>query len=120
MLESERHGLTTERQETPPAPIRIDLWRGVRALLFTLVIPMSLVVTADMLTGLLPWLTVAAVLICIPLATIVVNHAILLEFDRVVSVVAPKEPADDAAELTPTDWPLDGQPFTEGAQRHHG
>jgi hypothetical protein len=28
--------------------------------------------------------------------------------------------ADIAADSTPTDWPLDGQPFTEGAQRHHG
>ena len=89
-------------------------------MLFTLVFPVSLAVTADLLTGLLPWLTIAAVLICIPLATVVVNRTVLAEFDRVVSAVAPEKPPPDATEFTPTGWPLDGQPFTEGAQRHHG
>lgn len=135
MPDSERPGLTTDRQEMTPAPIRIDLWRGVRAFLFTLALPLSLAFAADVLAGSLPWLTIAAVLICIPLATIVVNRTILVEFDRIVSLVAPveandSEDADDSAEpqelqedftdLTPTDWPLAGQPFTEGAQRHHG
>ena len=169
MASSERHGLTTERQERTPAPIRIDLGRGLRALLFTLVLPMSLVITTDLLLGSLPWLTIAGVLICIPLATVVVNRTILGEFDRVVALVAPpleedteeedsevgtvekaaEEPVGQtgaaagetveqdgngeppaqmlsrsgsgaAADSTPTDWPLDGQPFTEGAQRHHG
>lgn len=170
--------MTTERQERTPAPIRIDLGRGLRALLFTLVLPMSLVITTDLLLGSLPWLTIAGVLICIPLATVVVNRTILGEFDRVVALVAPpleedsevedsevEDSAEDsevgtvekaaeepvgqtgaaagetveqdgngeppaqmlsrsgsgaAADSTPTDWPLDGQPFTEGAQRHHG
>lgn len=156
--------MTTERQERTPAPIRIDLGRGLRALLFTLVLPMSLVITTDLLLGSLPWLTIAGVLICIPLATVVVNRTILGEFDRVVALVAPpleedtevdtvekaaEEPVEQtgaaagetveqdgngeppaqmlsrsgsgaAADSTPTDWPLDGQPFTEGAQRHHG
>lgn len=161
--------MTTERQERTPAPIRIDLGRGLRALLFTLVLPMSLVITTDLLLGSLPWLTIAGVLICIPLATVVVNRTILGEFDRVVALVAPpleedteeedsevgtvekaaEEPVGQtgaaagetveqdgngeppaqmlsrsgsgaAADSTPTDWPLDGQPFTEGAQRHHG
>ncbi len=147
-----------------PAPVRIDLWRGLWALLFTLVLPMSLAVVADLLTGSLPWLTIAAVLICIPLATVVVSRTVLAEFDRVVALVAPPELDEDeeavpgvvtgtgeepataivdviveqdgngeppaqmlsasgpglAADSTPTDWPLDGQPFTEGAQRHHG
>ena len=135
MPDSERLGLTTDRQEMTPAPIRIDLWRGVRAFLFTLALPMSLAVAADLLAGSLPWLTVAAVLICIPLATIVVNRTVLLEFDRIVSLVAPEEANDseesngsdesqeqqeDFTDFTPTDWPLAGQPFTEGAQRHHG
>lgn len=135
MPDSERPGLTTDRPEMTPAPIRIDLGLGVRALLFTLVIPVSLAVTADLLTGSLPWLTIAAVLICIPLATVVVNRTVLAEFNRVVSLVAPEESDDwqessdleepqalqaDFTDLTPTDWPLAGQPFTEGAQRHHG
>ena len=135
MPDSEVLGLTTDRPEMTPAPIRIDLGRGLRALLFTLVLPVSLAVTADLLAGSLPWLTIAAALICIPLAAIVVNRTVLAEFDRVVSLVAPKEADDshgssdseepqevqeDFGDLTPTDWPLAGQPFTEGAQKHHG
>lgn len=135
MPDSERLGLTTDRPEMTPAPLRIDLGLGVRALLFTLVIPVSLAVTADLLAGSLPWLTIAAVLICIPLATVVVNRTVLAEFNRVVSLVAPEKSDDwqespdleepqalqaDFTDLTPTDWPLAGQPFTEGAQRHHG
>ena len=124
-----------------PAPIRIDVGRSLRALLFTLVLPLSVAVAADWLAGTLPWVTIAAALICIPLATVVVNRTVLAEFDRVVTLVAPPEttaivdqdgngepPTTDlsdmgvagAADSTPTDWPLDGQPFTEGAQKHHG
>jgi hypothetical protein len=72
-----------------PAPIRIDVWRGVKALLLTLVIPMSMAVMVDVTTGTLPWLTIAAVIICIPLATIVVNRTVLAEFSRIVAIVAP-------------------------------
>ena len=114
-----------------PATIRIDLWRGVKALLLTLVIPMSIVVISDLAMGTLPWLTIAGVIICIPLATIVVNRTVLAEFDRVVAIVAPEEePADAAAaavvpaeaaepDSISNDWSLDGQSLTEGAQKHH-
>ena len=139
MPDSERHGLTTERQEMTPAPIRIDLGRGVRALLWSLVLPVSFALLVDWLVGSLPWVTIAAALICIPLATVVVSRIVLAEFDRVVALVAPPEAAveeddsgepaaesstaadaGDAADSLPTDWPLAGQPFTEGAHRHHG
>ena len=113
-----------------PAPIRIDLWRGVKALLLTLVIPMSIAAISDMAMGTLPWLTIAGVIICIPLATIVVNRSVLAEFDRVVAIVAPdEEPAETVAATQPAeaagpdsisnDWPLDDQSLTEGAQKHH-
>lgn len=122
--------MTTDRQELTPAPIRIDLWRGVKALLLTLVIPMSIAAISDMAMGTMPWLTIAGVIICIPLATIVVNRTVLAEFDRVVTMVAPEEdPAETAAATQPAeaaepdsisnDWPLDGQSLTEGAQKHH-
>lgn len=115
-----------------PAPIRIDLWRGVKALLLTLVIPISLAVIVDVTTGTLPWLTIAAAIICIPLAAVVVNRTVLAEFDRVMALVAPVE-AQELSETEATalpvkpagpdsisnDWPLDGQSLTEGAQKHH-
>jgi hypothetical protein len=110
-----------------PAPIRINLWRGVKALLLTLVIPMSIAVMADVTTGALPWLTIAAVIICIPLASVVVNRTLLAEFDRVVALVAPEEaPAEPEATALPAesaepdsisnDWSLEDQSPTEGAQ----
>lgn len=122
--------MTTDRQQLTPATIRIDLWRGVKALLLTLVIPMSIVVISDMAMGTLPWLTIAGVIICIPLATVVVNRTVLAEFDRVVAIVAPEEePVDAAAAAQPAeaagpdlilnDGSLDGQSLTEGAQKHH-
>jgi hypothetical protein len=143
-------GLTTDRQEMTPAPIRIDVRRGVKALLFTLVLPVTLAVFIDVTTGTLPWLTIAAAILCIPLATIVVNRTVLAEFGRVVAIVAPEEdsteedsteePEDQAvpAETVETTaepagstvvagtdsiangGPLDGMPLTEGAQKHHG
>jgi hypothetical protein len=128
-------GLTTERQEMTPASIRIDVWRGIKALLLTLVIPVTMAVFVDVTTGLLPWLTIAAAIICIPLATIIVNRTVLTELDRVVALVAPQEvvettetpeePAPDMVENTGTDFitndrSLDGQLLTEGAQKHHG
>ena len=113
-----------------PATIRIDLWRGVKALLLTLVIPMSIAVISDVAMGTLPWLTIAGVIVCIPLATVVVNRTVLAEFDRVVAIVAPEEePVDAAAAAQPAeaagpdlilnDGSLDGQSLTEGAQKHH-
>jgi hypothetical protein len=138
--------LTTDRQELGSEPIRIDLRRGVKALLLTLIIPVTAAVVVDITSGTLPFLTIAAVIICIPLATIVVNRTVLAEFNRVVTLVAPPEveelptpegtlegtpegmlegTADSAVDSASTgsisnDWSLDGQPFTEGAQKHHG
>src|SRR5512139_2229822 len=91
-----------------PATIRIDLWRGVKALLLTLVIPMSIAVISDVAMGTLPWLTIAAVIICIPLATVVVNRTVLAEFDRVVAIVAPEEePAEEPAETVAAAQPAE-------------
>ena len=80
--------------------------------------------------GTLPWLTIAAVVICIPVANVVVNRTLLAEFDRVVALVAPEEvPAEPEATALPVesaepdsisnDWSLDGQSPTEGAHKHH-
>ena len=81
-----------------PAPVRIDVWRATKALLLTLVLPLSAAVLIDVTTGSLPMATIVAVVICIPLATIVVNRTVLAEFDRVVQIVAPElPPADDGA-----------------------
>jgi hypothetical protein len=85
-----------------PAPVRIDVWRALKALLLTLVLPLTAAVVFDVATGTLPVLTIVAVVICIPLATIVVNRTVLAEFDRVVRIVAPELPlVDTGAEHEP-------------------
>lgn len=122
--------MTTDRQEMTPAPIRMNVWRGTKALLLTLVIPMTMAVTVDVTTGLLPWLTIAGAVICIPLATIVVSRTVLAELDRIVALVAPEEMLEEAEPAEPAvpagidsisnDWPLAGRSITEGAQKHHG
>lgn len=75
-----------------PAPVRIDVRRAIKALLLTLVIPLAAAILIDVTTGLLPVLTIVGAVICIPLATIVVNRTVLTEFDRVLKIVAPELP----------------------------
>ena len=64
--------------------------RALKRLLFTLVFPVALAIAVDLLFGVLPIVTIVAALICIPLATIVVNRTLLAEMDRVVAMVAPE------------------------------
>lgn len=73
----------------PVAP-RIDYWRALRALLFTLVLPVVVAIALDVVTGLLPIVTIVAAVLCIPLATIVVNRVLLGEMDRILAMVAPE------------------------------
>jgi hypothetical protein len=89
----------TDRQEMTPAPVRIDVWRALKALLLTLVIPLSAAVIIDLSTGLLPMVTIVGVVVFIPLAAIVVGRILLSELDRVIALVAP-EPVVEAPEAT--------------------
>jgi hypothetical protein len=77
--------------------MRIDLWRALKALLLTLVLPLVAAVLIDVTTGLMPIVTIVAVVIFIPVATIVVNRTVLAEFERIVRIVAPELPPVDAA-----------------------
>ena len=74
--------------------VRINVRRALKALLATLVIPMTAAILLDLATGLLPLLTIAGVVICIPLATIVVNRTLLEEMNRVIELVAPALPPE--------------------------
>jgi hypothetical protein len=82
--------LATDRQESTPATIRIDVRRALKRLLFTLVFPVALAITVDLVFGVLPIATIVVAVTCIPLATIVVNRTLLAEMDRVVAIVAPE------------------------------
>ncbi len=87
--------------EVTPAPLRIDVWRAGRALLLALVVPMTAAVVVDLTLGTLPIAIIAAVVICIPLSTVLVSRTVLAEFDRVIAVVAPVLPPESPPEAQP-------------------
>ncbi len=65
----------------------------VQRLLFALVVPVTAAFLLDRALGLSPWLTIGAVLLCIPLASLLVSKSALRDMDRLIAVVAPPEPA---------------------------
>jgi hypothetical protein len=73
-----------------PAP-RIRLTPLALRLGLALVAPVLLALLADWLLGWLPWLTLAAMLVCVPLATVLVSKAALRDLDRVFAQVAPPD-----------------------------
>ena len=97
------HCLTPERQEsTPAAPLHINVQRALKLLLFTLVVPVTAAFVLDKVARTLPILTIAAVVLCIPLATVVVNRAVLGDLDRIFAIVAPELPLEDEPAPTTT------------------
>ncbi|MBK8047043.1 MAG: hypothetical protein IPK16_07925 [Anaerolineales bacterium] len=97
------HCLTPERQEsTPAAPLRIDVQRALKLFLFTLVVPVTAAFVLDQVAKTLPILTMAAVVICIPLATVMVNRAVLGDLDRIFAIVAPELPLEEEQAPTTT------------------
>ncbi len=76
---------------------RINIQRLLMRLLITLLLPLALAVLADYSLGWMPWTTIGASLIFIPLSTIVVTRATLSELDKVIRQVTPVEPENVAA-----------------------
>lgn len=91
-----------DEQPAQPSPLQaqIDWRRLTKWLLLTLILPVLLAISIDLLIGMLPILTLVTSLICIPVATFFVGRAILSEMDRVLAVLAPEVPKsdDDAVE----------------------
>ena len=71
--------------------VRIGLGRLTMSVLLSLVLPMLVVVLIDYNLGLMPWLTLIASIILIPVSSFIVIRATVAEFERVVQVVAPPE-----------------------------
>lgn len=80
-----------------PAP-RIRLAPLARRFVLALVAPVLLALLADRLLGTGPWLTLAAIALCIPLASVLVSSAALRDLDRVIAQVAPQETEAPTAE----------------------
>jgi hypothetical protein len=79
---------------------RIDWSNPARQLFLALFMPVLLALGADVMFGSLPLLTMAASIICIPISTVLVVRSILLDFERVIEIVAPEPPATGDDEVT--------------------
>jgi hypothetical protein len=62
--------------------------------LLALIAPLAAAYCFDNLVGIAPWATIVAIIVCIPLATVLVSRAALHEMDKVIQVVAPSEQFD--------------------------
>lgn len=81
---------------------RINLRLLTRLFLLVLVLPCSAAIAVDLLAGTLPFITIAAIVICFPTAAILLSRAALRELDRVYDEIAPPalpptEPGVDAS-----------------------
>ena len=72
-------------------------------LLLSLVLPVSIAFLLDLALGTTPWITMAAALLCIPLASLIVGKATLHDFERIVAQVAPYEAVDPASQAAAED-----------------
>jgi hypothetical protein len=68
---------------------RIDWRKLLLPFLFIMVLPSIAAFALDVWLGTLPFITIVAILICFPIATIWVTRVALKEMDRVIAEVAP-------------------------------
>ena len=94
-----------ESKATP----RVNSGRLLKILLVSAIVPLSLLLLLDVVSGLLPLLTLVGLLIFIPAGSFFIVRAALDEFSQVIEEVAPVEPepnelanpADDVESLPP-------------------
>lgn len=70
---------------------KLDLYRLLRWLFLTFILPMSLAIAFDFLLGFRPFITILAIIIVIPLATFFVTRVVIDELNRVLKLIAPEE-----------------------------
>lgn len=70
---------------------RVDTQRLLRVLLFTGIIPLTLLIWVDLASGYWPIFTLAGIAIFLPLGSFLVGRAALDEIKKVIDEVAPLE-----------------------------
>ena len=75
-------------------PNQINVKLLIQYILLTLVFPFVIAFTVDLTLGFMPFFTIGAIVIFIPLSTVVVIRKSLMEFNRVIDAVAPLEEID--------------------------
>lgn len=71
--------------------VRIRSGRLMKPLLWGLIIPIFCAFAVDRLLGIAPWVTLFAIVVCIPLTSVMVGRMALIELNNVIAVVAPEE-----------------------------
>jgi hypothetical protein len=72
----------------------INVRRLGMLVLLSLVLPLAGIIILDISLGLMPFLTIGATLIFVPLSTVLVTRATLAELGLVIQAVAPLENDD--------------------------
>lgn len=92
------------------ATARIDWRKLLLPTLLFMVAPTICAILLDKWLGLFPFITIIAVLICFPAATIWVTRIAMQEMDRVIAEVTPPEPLDAIAGESGTPSEVDFSP----------
>lgn len=75
----------------------MDSRRLARLVIISLLLPVLAAIVADYILGMLPWITIIVSLIAIPLSSIIVTRASLVEFDKIIQEVAPVDLTNDTS-----------------------
>lgn len=84
-------------QPTVRAP-QVQITPLLVRLLAALVLPVTCAFLVDRWLGTTPWVTLAALIVCLPLATVLVVKSALRDMDRLIAVVAPESAPVSPAE----------------------
>jgi len=82
-------------------PNQIDVKLLIQYILLTLVLPFVIAITVDLVFDFMPFFTIGAIVIFIPLSTVVVIRKSLMELNRVLDAVAPIEEFDTGSSNVP-------------------
>lgn len=73
---------------------RVDVWRLIRVLFFSTLLPLSTMMLVDYYSGLWPVLTIFSLIIILPIGTLLTSRAALDEMNKVIAKVAPPDSVD--------------------------
>jgi uncharacterized membrane protein len=80
------------------ATARIDWRKLLLPSLLIMVLPTIAAILLDKWLGFFPFITIVAILICFPTATVWVTRVALKEMDRVIAEVTPPQPLEEPLE----------------------
>ncbi len=88
--------MSNSEQAAVKPTARIDWRKLLVPSLFVMVLPTITALLVDRWLGTLPYITIGAIVICFPIATVWVIRVALQELDRVIAEVTPPEQEESA------------------------